>query len=116
MVEEETSHEENAGYETRDVDLRTVAVWASLTIVALILSIVFVWDFYVGQREAIVERVVLSPQSAELRELRAREAEELGTYKRLDSAAGQYRIPIERAMELVAAEAYRRQVEEGSAK
>ena len=115
-VEQHESDHGNAGYEERDVNVRQVAMWGLIVIVALIVSVVFVWDYFVGTREEVVERVVLSPPSPELRELRAREEEELGNYKLLDSASGQYRIPIDRAMQLLAEEAYRRQKGEGASK
>jgi hypothetical protein len=116
MADTHSSHQDQPGYETRDVDLKKVAIWAVVTTLLVIFSVIFVWDYFIGAREKIVERVVLAPESTELRELRAREAEELGTYKLLDSAKGQYRIPIERAMELVAEEAYRSQAAAGGAR
>ena len=116
MVEAHESHDGQAGYETRDVNLRKIATLAALMTLALILSVIFVWQYFVGERDAMYQDVVLSQPSAELRELRAREAEELDTYKLLDSAKGQYRIPIDRAMERLAAEAYHSQLEKGASK
>jgi hypothetical protein len=116
MADEHASEQAGAGYETRDVNLRKVAFLAALMILALVASVVFVWDYFVGEREQLYEQVVLSKPSAELRELRAREAEELETYKLLDSAKGQYRIPIDRAMELLAAEAYHQKLQAGAGK
>jgi hypothetical protein len=52
---------------------------------------------------------VLKPESAPLRDLRAREMETLTTYKVLDPVKSVYRIPISRAMELMADEAYQEQ-------
>ena len=94
------------GYERRDVNLVKVGGFSLLTIVAIIAVLVFVTDYFYVTTEQIIEEVVLSPPSRELRELRARETEELSTYKLLDAEAGLYRIPIERAMYLEAEEAF----------
>ena len=99
---------ESTGYEKRDVNVTKIALFSLLTIVLLIIVVVFVVDYFNVVTEEITEEVVLSPQSVELRELRTREAEELGSYRLLDADSGRYRIPIDRAMQLLAEEAYAR--------
>jgi hypothetical protein len=101
-------HDTQAGYEKRDVNVTKIALLSLLTIVFLVIVVVFVVDYFNVVTEEITEEVVLSPLSVELRELRAREAEELGSYKVLDAEAGRYRIPIDLAMKLMADEAYAR--------
>ena len=48
---------------------------------------------------------MLAPESQALRDLRAREDEELHSYRYLDRDKETVRLPIERAMELMASEA-----------
>ena len=96
-----------SGYEKQDVSVSKVVLWGVMSILVVIVVIIWGLDYFTAVKEEIVQEQVLSPQSVALRELRAREAEELGSYKLLDSAAGVYRIPIDRAMELMADEAYR---------
>ena len=99
----------DVGYEGRDVSVRHLALVALVVVIIVVVVIAFVTDYYISVREKLVEEVVLSPKAIELRELRSREEEELTGYKLLDSAAEIYRIPIERAVQLVADEAYREQ-------
>ena len=96
----------SSGYETRDVNVTKIALYSLLTIAFLLVVVVFVVDYFNVVTEEVIEEVVLSPQSVELRELRTREAEELGSYKLLDADSGRYRIPIERALQLVAEDAF----------
>ncbi len=45
------------------------------------------------------------PEPAQLKELRAREAQQLGTYKLLDKDKGAVQLPIDRAMQVIVQEA-----------
>ena len=99
----------NAGYEKGEVNVRRVVFFAAVSIVVVAALLIFSLDYFTAVKEELVQELVLEPQSATLRELRAREIEELSSYQLLDSAAGVYRIPVRRAMELVADEAYHRQ-------
>ena len=96
-----------SGYEKQDVSVNKVVLWGVMSILIVVVVIIWGLDYFTAVKEEIVQTQVLSPQSVALRELRAREAEELGSYKRLDSAGGIYRVPIDRAMEIIADEAYR---------
>jgi hypothetical protein len=109
MTNTENSHKntENAGYEKSDVNVAKVIIFGIFGIIILVAVLIFTWDYFTSVKESMVENVVLKPQSAAIRELHARETEELNSYKLLDADKGVYRIPIERAMELVADEAYR---------
>lgn len=102
-----------SGYEHRDVNVTRIAVIGLISVVALTISILLVHQIYIIYREKLVEEVVLRPESAALRELRAREDEVLNSYRILDAEKGLYRIPISRAMQLVADEAYRGRIESG---
>lgn len=110
--------------ETRDVRVRTLLPWAAALLVVLALSLVGVRLFFnwrkveEGSRlkslsespfqiESDVERSgnvpTLQPSPlAQLHALRAHEAELLDSYGWVDKSAGVVRIPIERAIELVA--------------
>lgn len=100
---------ETPGYETRDVNLVKVLVYGTLGIIVLVVLVVFALDFFTAAREEAVYEAVLKPESVPLRELRTRETEELNSYAVLDAKKGAYRIPIERAMTLLAEEAYQAQ-------
>lgn len=60
--------------------------------------------YYNSFRDAAVERIQLEPVSRDYLDLQAREAQQLGTYGKINKAAGTVRLPIEKAMELVVAE------------
>ena len=94
------------GYEKKDVNLRQIILGAVVIIGVIVVILVLLTRYFVIVKEAQVYDAVLKPESAALRELRAREAEVLNSYKLLDSANGVYQIPISRAMELTADEAF----------
>ena len=97
----------DTGYEKKDVNLRQIILGAALIIGVIVLILVLLTQYFVVVKEEQVYDAVLKPESAALRELRAREAEVLNSYKLLDSAGGVFQIPIRRAMELMADEAFR---------
>lgn len=85
----------------------TVPILANIFSILLILTVViagvtFYYNTYVGR---IVEETQLTPVSQDLLDLRAKEDKSLHSYGIADKAAGTVRIPVARAMELVAAEA-----------
>ena len=100
------------GYEEQDVNPNKLILYGVISVIVVVVVVVFVIDYFSATKEEMISEMVLEPESVALRELRAREAEELGSYKLLDPAEGRYRIPIERAMELVADEAYRTRSQE----
>jgi hypothetical protein len=74
--------------------------------VALVLFIAIGVQFYYDRfREQQVFDSVLAPPNNQLTDLRAKEDQELHSYGYADKAVGKVRMPIERAMELVAQEA-----------
>jgi len=101
---------EGDGYEKRDVNLAKVLIYGLLGIAVLVVIVFFVLDYFTAASEEAIYEAQLKPESVALRELRAREDEELNSYAVLDAQKGIYRIPIERAMELIAEEAYRARV------
>ena len=95
------------GYDKSDINVKKLLLWAIVCVVTVVVSIVFVVQYFSIVKEDIVYTKVLKPESISLRDLRAREDEILNSYRVLDPVKGVYQIPIERAMELVADEAYR---------
>jgi DNA-binding LytR/AlgR family response regulator len=100
------STEEKSGYERQDVNVRRLLL---VTLAVLLLIVVVIWamnEYFFMAREDLVYETVLKPESAEWRELVARETETLNSYKVIDAQKGIYQIPIERAMDLLAREHY----------
>ena len=98
-----------AGYDTHEANLKPIIIIGIVSIVLLVLSLILIDQYFIAAKERLVEEVVLAPQSIALRELRAREDETLNSYKVIDTTKGIYQIPIDRAMELIAKEAYENQ-------
>lgn len=102
-----SSSEHKGGYEKTDINANKVIMFFVLGIIVTVIIVIFLLDYFKAVRDDTVYRAVLQPESAVLRDLRARESEELATYKLLDAENWIYRIPIERAKKLLAEEAYR---------
>lgn len=98
---------DDTGYEKRDVSAVKLIVLGGLGLIILTVILVFLYEYFTAASGKMVKEMVLKPQSVALRELWAREAEELNSYKLLDEEKGIYQIPVNRAMELMADEAYR---------
>jgi hypothetical protein len=100
-----TNNNNSAGYEKRDVNIVMVIGLSVLLVALLVIILVFLTDYFVETKEQMIYEVQLQPESVDLKTLRAAETEELSSYKVLDAGRGVYRIPIDRAMELLATEA-----------
>ncbi|HEX7343543.1 MAG TPA: hypothetical protein VF398_04725 [bacterium] len=105
---ESTSHG-SGGYEKKDTSARGILIVALISVVIVVLSVILTNELFIATREELVDEMVLKPESAALRDLRAREAAVLFSYEVLDAEKGVYRIPIDRAMKLMAEEAYAQQ-------
>jgi hypothetical protein len=103
-----------AGYEKSDVSAKNLFLMTVVIVIAVILIIVALNEIFISTREDQVYRAVLQPESKELRELRVRETETLNSYKVLDPDAKKYQIPIDRAMELLADEAFQKKLNQGT--
>ncbi|MCC7341276.1 MAG: hypothetical protein IT170_09330 [Bryobacterales bacterium] len=93
------------GYEQTDVRIGFIA-WSGVAIVVFLIVTLFAVQSYfdsVQQREEFTK--ILEPVSEDYRNLRAREDAELYSYKFVDREKGIVRLPIQRAMDLVVAEA-----------
>ena len=111
------------GHEPRDVTMRPVLVTGAGILVGVVFTFAAMWlllGFYVrreaalsppasplaatyGRREPPAPRLQTHP-ARDLAELRAMEADQLGGYGWTDRPAGRVHIPVERAMELFAAQ------------
>lgn len=93
------------GYDREDAGSQKVIGLTIITIATLVVLIILVFEYFNASKESRIYSAVAKPEAISLREVRAREAEILGSYKAVDSKKGVYRIPVGRAMELVAEEA-----------
>jgi len=100
-----TNNKNNAGYEKRDVNIFMVIGLSVLLITLLIIILVLLTDYFVESKEQMIYEAQLQPDSVDLKNLLASEQEELTSFKILDTERGIYRIPIDRAMELLVKEA-----------
>ena len=91
-------------YEKRDVNVPFVLGVSAALIIVLVIILVVLTDYFTSAKEEMVYEVQLKPESAELKQLQAEEYERLHTYELLDADSKTYRIPIDRAMKLVAEE------------
>lgn len=93
------------GYEKRDANIRLTGIYTVLVILMIVVFVVNLNELFVWTNEEIRHELVLSPISEDYLSLRADEERILNSYALIDTANGVYRIPIERALELTAAEA-----------
>jgi len=100
----EAHNDRPGGYEKQDASVRAVLITTVVALVMLGIALIALWDFYTSTREKVVYEQTLAPQSQQLLELHKLEDSILNGYQFVDSTKGTYRIPIERAMELMAAE------------
>ena len=94
--------ETSGGFDRSEPNARMIAAFG-VGAILLLAVILFGLQFYFDRSlEQQVYVKVLAPESQALRDLRAREDEELHSYRFVDREKGVVRLPIERAMELVA--------------
>lgn len=94
-----------APYDTHEPNLRFIGALTGLIVLALIVLLLALQAYFdrLWEREVYVK--VLAPESETLREVRAREEQQLHRYTYLDRQRGTVQLPIERAMELLIEEA-----------
>jgi len=101
------NRQKRALYEKSDVSSSAKAfIIAGISIVFLIIIIFVFSNIYLAGKAKQAHESALKPGSSELREVRAHEIKVLNSYKMLDEQNGVVQIPIERAMKLLAEEAY----------
>ena len=94
----------NAGYEEKDANVRAILVTAIVSVVVIALIVVALYRYFISTREEVYQQQVLQTVSRDLLELTRLEDSVLSSYELLDSINGTYRVPIERAMELLVEE------------
>lgn len=99
------------GYERQDVNGMT-GVWLSvLFVIFMVLTFVFINEYFTFAVESDKHKIQMEPQSVLLRDVRARDQEILTTYAVIDSTKNTYRIPVDKAMQMMADSAFSKQVE-----
>ena len=93
-------------YDDPNVPLSAVAGLVGALL--LFVTIVALQAVFNSMQRAELERKVVTRPSEDLQRLRAQQQEQLGSYGWVDQNAGTVRLPVERAMELVASEAAKR--------
>jgi len=92
------------GFDRSEPNARAIAAFGAVTVVLLVAVVLGLQFYFDRVLEQQVYVQVLAPESSALKALRAREDEELHSYRYLDREKGIVRLPIERAMDLLAAE------------
>ncbi len=104
-------HQHNSeGYETSDVPSRNLFIALATLIVVIVVILIALNEIFIASTEREITESVLKPESAELRELRAKETETLNSYKMLDEEQGIVQIPITRAMQLMSEEEFQKKM------
>jgi len=102
MTEQNQQQHTSEGYERRDIDLRKILTVSAICIVFVVVSIVALDEYFTFYKERVYYETALVPLAQDFLALQAEEDSLLTNYTRVDSLDGVYRIPIEKAMELVA--------------
>jgi hypothetical protein len=102
-MEKQENHR-NSGYEKRDINVKKVLLWGIAGVIIIVISLAAITEYFSFVKEDYYYQAVEKPRSEELMELRERENKELNNYELLDKEKGIYRIPVKRAMELIAEE------------
>ena len=96
---------DSTGYEKKDVNVKAIVITGIFIALFIIVSLIMLNEYFTAEKESLVEEVVLEPDTTiSLMELRAVEDTALTSYELLDSTKKVYRIPILRAMEIIAEE------------
>jgi hypothetical protein len=108
MTDEQTQQEspEQAGYEKKDASVAWIATIALLIVAVIAAFAIGLNEYFLISKESLIYDQQLSTRNKVLRDLRATEEEALNSYKVLNADSGRYQIPIDRAMKLMADEAY----------
>ena len=99
-----TSGAAQVGYDRTEPKMSSVALWGLAIIVVLIGLIAGVQTVFDQIHERQVYRRVLNPVAESLIDVRSREQLRLHSYQHLGAGGHAVRLPIDRAMELIAAE------------
>ena len=106
---EQNRHHQGAGgdgYEKKDASVAWIATIALLIVAVIAAFAIGLNEYFLISKESLIYEQQLSTRNKVLRDLRASEEEALNSYKVLSADSGRYQIPIDRAMNLMADEAY----------
>jgi len=92
------------GVEPDLLPLGSLTVWIGFLVALVIVIMIGIWQFFSRAADDEVHRKDLARVSETLRELRVRDHALLTSYDVVDAKAGVYRIPVERAMDLLVAD------------
>ncbi|MBX9604408.1 MAG: hypothetical protein K2X35_25635 [Bryobacteraceae bacterium] len=92
-------------FDRSEPQTRGIFVFTVATVLFLVLTMAGIGWFFGDKFMAVYEREVLEAGSEVFDQVRARDTRNLTTYGYVDESKGKVRIPIDRAMELLAAEA-----------
>ncbi len=95
---------EGVDYDRRDAKAGLIAAVSASILGLLLVFIVGIYWLYVVAYERVDQEVYSGAPSKELQAIRDREDENLHRYSFIDKERGVVRIPIDRAMDIVAAE------------
>ena len=95
---------EQGGYDRTEPEMGPIALWGLLIIVTLIVVILGVQAYFDGVTQSRIFTRVVQPVAEDLKEIQAKENARLHSYQWADAETGVVRLPIERGMELLAAE------------
>lgn len=90
----------SAGYEKKDVNIAKLIGIGIAIVVFIVVSLIFLNEYFLYETEEVKYQEVLAPQSITLEELHAKEDTVLNSYQLIDSTKGIYSIPIDSAMKL----------------
>ncbi len=96
-----SSQSVDAGYETRDVNVLIIVVLALACVALVAIAAVGLNEYFLMTRDRIVQEQVLGKISPAMIELRQQEQRLVTEYGVVDAEKGIYRIPVDRAMELL---------------
>ncbi|MBU1320512.1 MAG: hypothetical protein KKG33_04350 [candidate division Zixibacteria bacterium] len=100
------TNQDSSGYEKSDANLKFIFGVSIVGIVIIVAIVVFLSEYFLYTKETLIYETVLSPESSKLREVRAHEDEILNSYGVINADKGIFRVPIDRAMEIEANEAF----------
>ncbi len=104
-LKQEVRFVDNVDFDRRDAKPGRIALISSLTILFLIVAVIGVYWFYVVSFEQVEHDQYSGVASKELIAIHEREDEQLHKYGYINKEKGIVRLPVERALELVEAEA-----------
>lgn len=107
----ETQHLD-AGYELSDINVGKIVGLGVGIVIFLIVSFFILNSFFIQSKEDLVYERVLKPGNPKLAELQKKEHQILHSYGVVDSSRGIYRIPIDRAMNMIAEESFQQRIKQ----